>query len=341
MARRRQQTNPHLAAVEEALRAASQRYGIPYEVLRGIAQVESSLDPTNARPGSSYQGLFQLSESEFARGRGGSGGDIFNPRDNAMAAAALLRGHAESFQKRFNRAPNVTELYMIHQQGWGGFLAHQANPDRPAWENMASTREGRARGPEWAQEAIAGNIPEHLLQGRDPRTITSAEFMGIWNARMNRAVTTGADIAPQPVSRSIDRSADAGMAPDPAEERGHIAGPSVNRTAPAGNDPDPDQPPGPGFFDRNYPLAHAITGQDQPLLSSIFGGPGTTGNRTTSNLGRALQYAGSSIARAHATTPTISVVGQSASGTTPALPDQDERAFALPPPVRRRSFGRS
>ena len=334
----RRRTNPHLAAVEEALRAASQRYGIPYEVLRGVAQVESSLDPTTARPGSTYQGLFQLSPEEFARGRRGTGGDIFSPMDNAMAAAALFRAHAESFQRRFQRPPNATELYMIHQQGWGGFLAHQANPDRPAWENMASTREGRARGPEWAQEAIAGNIPEHLLQGRDPRTITSAEFMALWQQRMSRAITTGADIAPQPVTRSVDRSADAGYAADPAQEAGHVPAPSVTRAAPTGG-PDPDQPPGPGFFDRNYPLAHAITGEDRPVLSSIFGEPGTTGNRTAANLGRALQSAGQGLARA--STPTPATASQPASGASPALPEQDDRAFVLPPITRRRPPGRA
>lgn len=327
MARRRQQTNPHLAAVEEALRAASQRYGIPYEVLRGIAQVESSLDPTNARPGSSYQGLFQLSEGEFARGRQGAGGDIFNPMDNAMAAGALLRAHAESFQRRFGRPPNATELYMIHQQGWGGFLAHQANPDRPAWENMAATREGRARGPEWAREAIAGNIPQQFLGGRDPDTVTSAEFMDIWRRRLASTVATGADPAQAP--QGIDPGMDAYQPPSPPR-------PAVQRVAPTG-EADPDQPPGPGFFDRNYPLAHAITGEDRPILSSIFGEPGMTGNRTTSNLGRALQTAGQSIARA--STPQAG--SQASLAPIPALPEQDDRAFVLPPPTRRRPFGRA
>ena len=179
-----------MSAVEDALRAAAQRYGLSYDLLRQIAQIESGLNPRSRREGSSYIGLFQLSQAEFDRMR--PGGNIMDANDNALAGAALLRSHIESFQRRFNRMPDATELYMIHQQGWGGLQAHMANPDRPAWENMLGTREGQARGQEWALQAIAGNIPRHMLNGRDPRTITSAEFMQIWRQRMASGAQTGA-----------------------------------------------------------------------------------------------------------------------------------------------------
>jgi hypothetical protein len=141
---------PFSKDVESAIRLAAERSGLDPEWLRTIAKVESSGNP-KAQSGS-YSGLFQLSPEEFKRV--GGQGDILDPKANAMAAANLLSGHTKTFQKHFGRAPDVVELYMIHQQGWGGFQKHLANPDRPAWENMASTREGQARGQEWALQEI-------------------------------------------------------------------------------------------------------------------------------------------------------------------------------------------
>lgn len=296
-----------MRGVDEALMEASRQYAVPYSTLRAIAQVESGGNP-RAQTGS-YQGLFQLSNDEFRRMRG-QGGDIMDPRDNAMAAAALLASHQQQFERQFGRQPNLNELYMVHQQGWGGYQAHAANPDRPAWMNMASTAEGRSRGEDWAREAIAGNIPRQYLQGRDPSTITSREFMQIWNQRLS-----GGD--------TVDRSADSGYAPDPAREA-----PTTNVTPRAPQAPqEPEETPS-----ARYPLAQALTGKDQPILADLFGEAGMGQNRTASNLGAALSSAGKSLARStQGPSPGLAAI--------PALPDQDDRAFALPSPQRRRPPG--
>jgi transglycosylase-like protein with SLT domain len=167
--------------VESAISLAADRYGLDPEWLRTIAKAESGGNP-KAHTGS-YAGLFQLSPSEFERV--GGRGDIFDPKENANAAASLLRSHANSFEKEFGRPPSVDEIYMIHQQGWGGFKAHMQNPDRPAWENMARTKEGRARGEEWAKKAVRGNLtPEAKRQyGED---LTSGEFIQAWKDRLDR-----------------------------------------------------------------------------------------------------------------------------------------------------------
>ena len=63
----------------------------------------------------SYIGLFQLSRSEF---RKYGSGDVASPRDNAVAAAYKLVTEATLFELYSHREPTVSELYLIHQQGW-------------------------------------------------------------------------------------------------------------------------------------------------------------------------------------------------------------------------------
>lgn len=313
--------------VEDALFAASARYGVPYSVLNSIMQVESSGNPT-ARTGS-YGGLFMLSDSEFRR-MGGEG-DILDPRANAMAGAALLASHINAFRNRFGSEPSLNDLYMIHQQGWGGYLAHRANPDRPAWENMASTAEGRARGNDWARRAIAGNIPRQFLQGRDPDSITSGEFLSIWQQRL-------ANEPPAP-SRQVETP----VAERPAENVDSQIGVDLrNAFAPDPQRPGTRQPVEtppprePGFFDRQYPIVHAMTGQDEPIgrqfLGNIFGEAGLSTNRTTNRVGAALSALGKGLAsQASTSTPQISL-------PTPALPEQDDRAFVISPRPQRRPY---
>lgn len=293
-------------SIDDALHEASVRYNVPYNILRSFVDVESSGNP-RAQTGS-YKGLFQLSDGEFARA-GGRGRDIFDPRANAMAGAALIASHQRQFERQFGREPSLNDLYLIHNQGWGGYLAHAANPDRPAWENMAATREGQERGPEWAKMAVAQNIPGQYLRGRDPETITSREFMEIWNQRMN------------------------GQSPDAV---GSTEGPVPTQAPFAPTERNPtDMPAEPGFFDHNYPLVHAITGRDAPigeqLLGDVFGQPGLASNRTASNVGAALSKVGQALTRSTAPSP-------SALAPIPELPGQDDRAFLLPTPQRRRGL---
>src|SRR5262245_43832299 len=122
------------------------RVGIDPSWMHKIMRIESGGNPNNIT--GSYKGLFQLSEKEFKR-HGGSG-SILDPEQNTMAAANKLAQERLTFKQKYGRDPTLGDLYMIHQQGEGGAAAHAANPDRPAWENMASTAEGRKKGAAWA-----------------------------------------------------------------------------------------------------------------------------------------------------------------------------------------------
>lgn len=179
--------------VEDALSRAAFAAGVSIDTLRVFAHIESSGNPT-CQTGS-YCGLLQLSQTEFQRY---GGGNIFNPYDNAMAAARKLRAESEAFRAQYGHNPTTAELYMIHQQGPGGAAAHMRNPDGLAWQNMYSTAEGQRRGPDWARRAIWGNVPDNLkrLYG-SVDNMTSRDFMNMWASRTGTAPVL-ADEAPTP-----------------------------------------------------------------------------------------------------------------------------------------------
>jgi hypothetical protein len=143
-----------------------------------FVQVESGGNP-NARIGK-YAGLLQMGPAEI-RQYGGK---------NLEHGRAMLADRAAAFQQSYGRQPSATELYLIHQQGEGGLAAHMRNPDAPAWRNMASTAEARGRrdGEAWARRAIWRNVPDGLKkQFGSVDNITSAQFMDLWNRKIERA----------------------------------------------------------------------------------------------------------------------------------------------------------
>lgn len=162
------------------IESAAKSAGVDPSLMRRFAKIESGGDP-NAVSGS-YKGLFQLSKAEFEKY---GGGDIFNPADNANAAAKKIAAEGEEFRSVYGRAPTATDLYLIHQQGAAGYRAHVTNPDAPAWQNMLSTGEGKAKGEKWAKAAIWGNVPDQLKdQYGSVENITSAQFISLWDKKV-------------------------------------------------------------------------------------------------------------------------------------------------------------
>jgi hypothetical protein len=51
----------------------------------------------------------------------------------------------------------LSDLYLIHQQGWEGAAEHISQPDRIAWKFMFATSEGVEKGEKWCKLAIWGN----------------------------------------------------------------------------------------------------------------------------------------------------------------------------------------
>lgn len=169
-------------SVGGAISEAASEAGVDAGLLDTFARIESGGKP-GARTGS-YKGLFQLSESEFEKY---GGGDIYDPKDNARAAARKLKAEAAEFEKRTGRAPDAVDLYMVHQQGEAGYAAHMRRPGAPAWQNMASTREGRQKGAGWAKRAIWGNIPDDMkARFGSVDNVTSEDFIGLWREKVGR-----------------------------------------------------------------------------------------------------------------------------------------------------------
>lgn len=174
-------------AVGDAIARAAGRYGLDPEVLRRFAIIESSGEPGPKSNTGSYKGLFQLSVDEFSK-RGGK--DIYDPYDNANVAAAKLKDEAAAFEAKYGRSATPSDLYMIHQQGAGGYAAHLANPNALAWQNMASTAEGRQKGEGWAKQAIWRNIPDTMkARFGSVDNVTSQDFTRMWAGIVNGGAT--------------------------------------------------------------------------------------------------------------------------------------------------------
>lgn len=197
-------------SIEAAIADASLRTGLPADTLRKFVRIESGGDPNN-RTGS-YRGLLQLSPQEFAK-HGGQG-DIFDPVQNLVAGAAKLKAESTGFAKQYGREPTASELYLMHQQGTGGAAAHWSNPDAPAWQNMASTAEGRSKGEDWAKQAIWGNVSDKLkAQFGSVDNITSRDFVSLWDQKVNGGASTPAATPVSVVSASIVPSPAAALEP--------------------------------------------------------------------------------------------------------------------------------
>lgn len=164
----------------EEIKRASDAFGLDSNFMKAVAKIESGFDPKQ-RTGS-YIGLFQLSEYEF--GKFGSG-QIRSARDNAVAAAYKVITEGILFEWVTHRKPTLSDLYLIHQQGWEGAAEHISRPDRIAWKSMCATGEGREKGEKWCKRAIWRNtLPDVKRAWKSVDKLTSEAFVGMWRARV-------------------------------------------------------------------------------------------------------------------------------------------------------------
>jgi hypothetical protein len=166
--------------VARAIGQAAQESGLDPQMLHRFVQIESGGNPY-ARSGS-YMGLLQLGPREF---RQYGSGDPFNTMDNLRAGARKIAAEAQAFRVTNGRDPSPTDLYLQHQQGTGGYAAHMANPELPAWQNMLSTGEGQEKGAGWAKRAIWGNVPDDVKrQFGSVDNLTSRDFVNLWRRKV-------------------------------------------------------------------------------------------------------------------------------------------------------------
>lgn len=174
--------------IEEIKRAAD-AFGLDFGFMKAVAKIESDFNPKE-RTGS-YIGLYQLSKSEF---REYGSGDIYDPRDNAIAAAYKFVTEAALFETVTDKKPTFSDLYLIHQQGWQGAAQHVSHPDRVAWKSMCATDEGQQKGEHWCKRAIWGNtLPAVKHEWKSVDRLTSGAFVAMWRDRMNTLYARYAD----------------------------------------------------------------------------------------------------------------------------------------------------
>jgi hypothetical protein len=164
----------------EEIRRASEAFGLDFHFMKAVAKIESGFDPKQ-RTGS-YIGLFQLSKHEF--NQFGSG-KIVDPRDNSVAAAYKVITEGILFEWVTHKKPTLSDLYLIHQQGWEGAAEHIRQPDRIAWKSMCATSEGVEKGEKWCKRAIWRNtLPAVKRTWKSVDKLTSAAFVEMWRERV-------------------------------------------------------------------------------------------------------------------------------------------------------------
>jgi hypothetical protein len=164
----------------EEIKRASDAFGLDFNFMKAVAKIESGFDPKQ-RTGS-YVGLFQLSKYEF--NKFGSG-QILDSRDNAIAAAYKVITEGILFEWVTQKKPTLSDLYLIHQQGWEGAAEHISQPDRIAWKSMCATSEGREKGEKWCKRAIWRNtLPAVKDAWKSVDKLTSGAFVGMWRERV-------------------------------------------------------------------------------------------------------------------------------------------------------------
>ncbi len=164
----------------EEIKRASDAFGLDFNFMKAVARIESGFDPKQHT--GSYIGLFQLSKYEF--NKFGSG-QIFDSRDNAIAAAYKVITEGILFEWVTQKKPTLSDLYLIHQQGWEGAAEHISQPDRIAWKSMCATSEGREKGEKWCKRAIWRNtLPAVKDAWKSVDKLTSGAFVGMWRERV-------------------------------------------------------------------------------------------------------------------------------------------------------------
>ena len=164
----------------EEIKRASDAFGLDFNFMKAVARIESGFDPKQHT--GSYIGLFQLSKYEF--NKFGSG-QILDSRDNAIAAAYKVITEGILFEWVTQKKPTLSDLYLIHQQGWEGAAEHISRPDRIAWKSMCATSEGREKGEKWCKRAIWRNtLPAVKDAWKSVDKLTSGTFVGMWRERV-------------------------------------------------------------------------------------------------------------------------------------------------------------
>jgi hypothetical protein len=136
------------ADTDAAIKRAAKEAGVDVNTMRGIASIESGMNPSsNANRSTQYKGLYQIGHDEWRRF--GHGGNIYSAEDNAAATGRMFSENKRQFRSRFGRDPSDSELYLMHQQGLGFYTNN-------AMTNISGNPYPGMRGPQTHESFEAG-----------------------------------------------------------------------------------------------------------------------------------------------------------------------------------------
>ena len=136
-------------SVDDAINKTAAMAGMDPAHWRAIAQIESGVNPqSNRNADTQFKGMFQLGRSVW---HDYGSGDIYNPMDNAIAAAKFAQANGAIFRGAFGRDPTPIETYMMHQQGAGFYTKGQmsniaGNPYSPKMNASLETPQSFEEG---------------------------------------------------------------------------------------------------------------------------------------------------------------------------------------------------
>lgn len=117
------ETKPQ-SSLEGTISEAAQIGGANPDLLQGIAQIESSMNPEAKAKTSSATGLFQITKPtwkalvmRYGKKHGFGMGDILDPKANATAAALLTSENNQKLASKLGREPDAAESYTAHFLG--------------------------------------------------------------------------------------------------------------------------------------------------------------------------------------------------------------------------------
>lgn len=112
---------PFDPAVIDAINKASDEYGLSKELMFTIANIESGGNPTARNKKSGASGLYQILPKYFGDPYTVSNTTVWDPYENANAAAKELNKKIKSLTRVLGQTPTNPQIYMSHNQGNQGF----------------------------------------------------------------------------------------------------------------------------------------------------------------------------------------------------------------------------
>jgi hypothetical protein len=175
-------------AIEKRIEQAAEENNLDPKMAKVVASIESNLGQAKDRPGSQYQGVFQLGDAAAARVGG-------REVEHGVRFLALTK---KDLADKIGREPKDWEVYLAHQQGASGAATLLANPGVPAGKLLPAS---------------------HISQnGGDPNAPASA-FVKLWqNKYANHEARIGTQVSAKEVTETnkdvILPALDPGESPD-------------------------------------------------------------------------------------------------------------------------------